>query len=246
VFRAADRSLATALCGLAQRAGRLAPLSEASRVDPDNSTVSAARSLAWAARALSASLPSVYLEDASEEGMTAVLREQPVTVVGAQALRGKSLAELSFLAGWNIAGHLPEHRLVRLSSSVDDLAACFITAVRRVAPDTLAPPALRSLVDLLSPPFGLEVREAEDSELEAAVFAFDQGGGRVDLAEYARAVDRACLRAGLLLAGDLEAARRCLPLLSKGALSLAEREAELMAFTVSAMAAELREQLAAS
>ncbi len=243
VFRAADRSLAKALCGLAQRAGRLAPLSESSRVDPETSTVSAARSLVWAARALSASLPSVYLEDASEEGMTAVLREQPVTVVGAQALRGKSLAELSFLAGWNIAGHMPEHRLIRLSSSVDDLAACFITAVRRVAPDTVAPPALQSLVDLLSPAFSLEVREAEDSELEAAVFAFDQGGGRVDLAEYARAVDRACLRAGLLLAGDLEAARRCLPLLSKGALSLAEREAELIAFTVSGIAAELRDQL---
>lgn len=243
VFRAADRSLAKALCGLAQRAGRLAPLSESSRVDPESSTVSAARSLVWAARALSAALPAVYLEDASEEGMTAVLREQPVTVVGAQALRGKSLAELSFLAGWNIAGHMPEHRLVRLSSSVDDLAACFITAVRRVAPDTVAPPALSSLVDLLSPAFSREVREAEDSELEAAVFAFDQGGGRVDLAEYARAVDRACLRAGLLLAGDLEAARRCLPFLSKGALSLAEREAELIAFTVSGIAAELRDRL---
>ena len=175
-----------------------------------------------------------------------MLRATPITVVGAQALRGKSLAELSFLAGWNICGHFPEHRLVRLCSSVDDLAACFIAAVRRVAPDTSAPGPLKSLVELLEPTLDREIRPEEDAELSQAVRAFDVGGGRVDLAEYARSVERACLRAGLLLAADVEAANACLPHLAKGALSFDQREEELMAFAVSSLAAGLRDEFTAS
>lgn len=243
IFRVSHRALCAVLTALTSKAGRLAPLDESQRVDAESTTVSAARSLAWAARSLGAETPTIYLDDASEDGMIPVLRARPVTVVGARALRGRSLEELTFLAGFNVAGHLPEHRVVRLSSSVDDLASCFIAVVRRAAPDTGAASSLRSFVDLLAPMLAAEVRAEEDLELKEAVLAFAEGGTRVDLAAYGRAVDRACLRAGLLLAADLEAALSVLPALPKGALSTEEREEELLAFAVSDLAAELRESM---
>jgi tetratricopeptide (TPR) repeat protein len=243
IFRVSNRALCAGLTALTSRAGRLAPLDEGQRVDAEATTVSAARSLAWAARALDAETPAIYLDDASEEGMVPVLRARPVTVVGARALRGRSLEELTFLAGYNVAGHLPEHRVVRLSSSVYDLASCFIAVVRRAAPDTGAASSLRTFVDLLAPVLDGEMRPEEDVELKEAVLAFAEGGTRVDLAAYGRAVDRACLRAGLLLAADLEAALSALPALPKGALSTEEREEELLAFAVSELAAELRESM---
>jgi hypothetical protein len=98
-------------------------------------------------------------------------------------------------------------------------------------------------VDLLAPVLDGEMRPEEDVELKEAVLAFAEGGTRVDLAAYGRAVDRACLRAGLLLAADLEAALSALPALPKGALSTEEREEELLAFAVSELAAELRESM---
>ncbi len=241
-------SLATApivgsLVAVATRANRLPPLDEAQRVDATASTVSAARCLAWASGALGLPVPAVYLDDASSLGMTPCLRESPTAVIGAGALRGRSLEELSFLAGYHMVLQRQEHRLVRLSAQSDDLAACFVAAIVSVVPDTPVPERLAPLVDLLLPE--LEARlQAEGGELlDEAVLEFDAAGARADLGAYAEAVERAALRAGLLLCGKLPVAIEMARRLPGGEDLAAEREAELLAFTVSEEAAALRERL---
>jgi len=232
VFRVAGDALVHALEGLSSRAGKLTHLDEGMRIDLDTSTVSVARSVAWASRVIGIELPRVYLEEASAEGMTAVLRDRPVTVLGAALLRGRSLAELAFLAGYHLTGHLTEHRLVRLSAMLDDLAACFLAAVVLAVPDTPVPERIRSLVELLVPNMAQALDADDEAALEEAVMAFDAAGGRADLALFQRSVERASLRVGLLLCGSLQAAVNMCAMLPAGFLSERERLDELFAFQV--------------
>jgi tetratricopeptide (TPR) repeat protein len=239
VFRAAGAPLVKAFVSLAARAGRLPPLDEALRVEPEASTVSAVRSLLWASKILGVDVPKMYLEDASTEGMTAVLRDEPVTVIGASALRGRTLDELRFLSGYHLACHVPEHRIVRLAPNIDDLAACFLAAVVVAVPDTPVPERIRSLVELIVPGFAKVLQPEQEEALEEAVLAFDAAGGRADLVAFQRAVDVAGMRAGFLLTRKLAASADAAGSILTGPLNEDEREGELYAFAVSDLAQRL-------
>ncbi len=243
VFRAAGNAIVKAFAHLAARADKLPPLDEKFRVDPEKSTVSAARSLFWASRVVGITPPAIYLEDSSVEGMTAVLRESPVTVVGAAALRGRSLDELRFLSGHHLAAHLTEHRIVRLAPAIDDLAACFLAAVVVAVPDTPVPERIRSLVELIVPAFAAFLEPENEAALEEAVMAFDAAGARADLVAYQRAVERASVRAGLVLCNSVEVAFKSVALLTQIPTGGADREAELLGYSVSRGALELRARL---
>ncbi|HTJ84419.1 MAG TPA: hypothetical protein VL400_22025 [Polyangiaceae bacterium] len=243
VFRAISSASVGALSDLAKLAGRLPKLDEQYRVDPKTSTVSAARSLSWGAGALGVEVPAVYLEEASREDMTPVLAVAPTTVIGTSALRGRSVAELAFFTGYNVAAHLPEHRLARLSTSVDDLAACFLAAARLARPAIVVPERLRALVDLLLGTLKRRMGNDSHDALDRAVAAFEEAGGRADLVAYARAVERASLRAGLLLANDYALACRLAEQQTTSPLKPADRVAELAIFSANGGYAELREML---
>ncbi|NUP10306.1 MAG: hypothetical protein HOW73_30010 [Polyangiaceae bacterium] len=240
VFHAAGDALVRAFTHLASRAGRLPPLDESLRVDAAASTVSAVRSLTWASRMLGLEPPQIYLEDASQETMTAVLRDEPTTVVGSSALRGRSIEELRFLSGYHLAGHVVEHRIVRLAPNIDDLAACFLAAVVVAVPDTPVPERIRSLVELIVPSFAAFLEPERESALEEAVMAFDAAGGRADLVAFQKAVDRAGVRAGWLLCRKLGFASDAAASITVGPMTADERESELFAFSVSQAGVDLR------
>jgi len=164
-------------------------------------------------------------------------------VVGAGALRGRSLGELSFLAGHHLALQRPEHRLVRLCADLDDLAACFVAAVVVAVPDTPVPERLRRLVDLLLPGVTKNLDGADEAALEEAVIAFDAAGARADIGVFVRAVERAAIRAGALLAGPLAVALDTARTLPGDDEDTDEREREIYAFAVSDIAYELRQKL---
>jgi tetratricopeptide (TPR) repeat protein len=243
IFRAAGGALAAAMTDVARRAGKLPRLDESQMVDPETSTVTAARCLAWAAKALSVPVPRVYLDEASTLAMTPALRELATTVVGAGALRGRSLGELSFLAGHHLTLQRREHRLVRLCADIDDLAACFVTAVVAAVPDTPIPERLRRLVDLLLPGVREHLEEDDEAALEEAVIAFDAAGARADIGLFVRAVERAAIRAGTLLAGPLAVALDTARTLPGDDEEAEERENEIYAFAVSDIANQLRQKL---
>lgn len=248
VFHAAGHAIVKTFAHLAARAGRLAPLDESLRVDAATTTVSAARSLYWASHVLGLEPPALYLEESSAEGMTAVLRDSPVTVVGSNALRGRTVEELRFLSGYHLSAHLREHRIVRLAPTIDDLAACFLAAVIIAVPDTPVPERIRSLVELIVPSFAAFLGPEDEEALEDSVMAFDAAGGRAHLVAYQRAVERASLRAGWLLCGSLSTALTAVGMLASagaasGGMTRVERENEILAFSVSDAGAALRAQL---
>ncbi len=113
-------------------------------------------------------------------------------------------------------------------------------------PDTPVPERVRTLVELLVPSTSEALTAEDEADLEEAVMAFDAAGGRADLSRYQRAVERASLRVGLLLCGDLKAAIAMCEMLPSGVLSKADWVDELCRFLVCDRYRELRERIGAA
>lgn len=216
MFEAAGEALYTGLVELWRRQGGAESAGDAKAVDPATTTLSAPRSLAWAAKLLRRPVPRVHVDEASSLAFRALRTQEPTTLIGGPALRGRSLEELSFLAGHHLATELPAHRPVFLARGVDELSACFLAMVREVMPDAPAPEALAAQVALISAALDAKLDDEARHALDVAFIELDERGGQVDLGAWAEAAERSALAAGLLLSGDLRVACALLELLPAG------------------------------
>ena len=235
-------AIAVRLASLAAE-GRLPGLDPALRQDPERSTVSIVRSFSWASHFLAVPAPAVFLNDDPNLALAAVIAEDPTVMVGIKAQRGRSLTELAFLVGRHLAYHVGPHRLLLYYPSIEDLTACFLAAIRMVLPEVPAPPSLRGAVAELERGIALRISEANRVDLAAAVAAFEAGGSRVHLADWAADVERCATRAGFVLAADLEVAASVLRGEPRAVLEPEEKVSDLLAFAVSEEHHALRESL---
>jgi tetratricopeptide (TPR) repeat protein len=226
MFEAAGEALYAGLVELWRKQGDAERVGDAKAVDPATTTLSAPRSLAWATKMLRLPLPQVYVDDTSSAAFRALRKGEPTTIIGGPALRGRSLEELSFLAGYHVAAGLPAHRPVFLAHGIDELSACFLSAVREVMPEAPVPESLAGAVGLLRAALDARLDDEARHALDVAFIELDEQGGQVDLGAWAEAAERSALAAGLLLSGDLRVARSLLEHLPEGVSS--ERRFELL------------------
>jgi tetratricopeptide (TPR) repeat protein len=243
LMRSASRAICGALTEQAIAKAKLPTVDESLRVDTDTSTVSAVRAIAWIARCLDVELPTVYADESSPQPLRALPRAIPTTIVGSSALRGRSLAELSFLCGHHLVYELPEHRPVRLASSLEELAVCVLATMRIVRPSLAVPDHLSSAIRSLSAQVDGRLDAESRRALEHAAQRFDRSAGRVDLGSYVDAVERAALRVGAVLAGRLDVAMATLGSLPEHSLSKGHRERILLASMSRGLARTLRDAL---
>jgi tetratricopeptide (TPR) repeat protein len=223
--------------------GRLPALDPSLRQDVERSTVSIVRSFGWASHFLAVPAPAIYLNDDPQLALAAVIAEEPTVMVGTKAQRGRSPTELAFLVGRHLAYHVGPHRLLLYYPSMEDLTAVFLAAIRIVLPEVPSPASLRGAVNELQRGISLRMSEAHRVDLAAAVAAFEAGGSRVHLADWAGDVERCATRAGFVLASDLGAASRILAAEPRQVLEAEEKIADLCAFAVSEEHHALRESL---
>jgi tetratricopeptide (TPR) repeat protein len=240
VLRAASHAICGALTERAIQAGTLEALDESLRVDADASTVSVVRSLTWVSRWLGVSAPAIYLDEASPTAFASPVRKAVTIVVGSSGMRGRSVTELAFLSAHLLSYQVPEHRPVLLAASVEELGACFVTALRVVRPGLPIPSRLASLAAPLEAGIAARVDAATRTFLEVAASRFEAGGGRVDLTSYVEAVERAALRVGLAFCGRFDAAMSALPLLPDNLLTRGHRERVLLSSVASPILDRLR------
>ncbi len=223
--------------------GRLPTIDTALKQDPKKSTLSIVRSFAWASHLLGVAMPAVYLREDAQVGLAAVTAEEPSVIAGAGVLRGKTLTELAFAAGRHLGYHFGSHRLLLYFPVIDDLAACFLAAVRIVMPDASISPKMEkaavAMQSRIEPLLDAKARSA----LERAVLAFDAAGSRADLHAWVAAVERCSTRAGYLLANDLRTAATSLTAEGPGILTVEQKMVDLLWFTVSEEFHELRDAL---
>ncbi len=223
--------------------GRLPVIDTALKQDPKKSTVSIVRSFAWASHLLGVPMPAVYLREDAQVGLASVTAEEPSVVAGAGVLRGKTLTELAFAAGRHLGYHFGSHRLLLYFPVIDDLAACFLAAIRIVMPEASISPKMEKAASAMQSRIEPLLDAKARSALERAVLAFDAAGSRADLNAWVAAVERCSTRAGYLLANDLRTAATSLTAEGPGILTVEQKMVDLLWFTVSEEFHELRDAL---
>jgi tetratricopeptide (TPR) repeat protein len=224
--------------GELQRARRLPELPRSERQDPERSTLTAVRTVAWAAAVLGVPLPEIYAKNEDFPGGIAHLPAPlPTLVLGKSLLTGRSIPELAFAIGRELACQHLTRRLVTFFPTLPELRSVVIAGVAQVLPSSLAP-------DTLPLREALRAELAPDArlELERAVEALQARDGRFDLKPWIRAIELASCRAGLLVCGDITAAARMLAVDGRvvGGLSAADRIRDLVPFSISERCSKVR------
>jgi hypothetical protein len=224
-----------------RHARSLPELDPSRRHDPHVSTVQAVRCFAWAATLFGMETPPLYAEPELAALVELVPGVPPASRLGRLALQGRTPEELAFIAGQHLSWYREEHFVRLLLPSIPDLEDIFLAALligrpalplaaeikRRVSP------IARAIEPLLDP--------AALDRLRALFFQFVEDGGRTNLQRWAAAAEATALRAGLLLADDLQAAERVLELERAG--DVRAKMADLLAFVTSSRYIELRRAL---
>jgi hypothetical protein len=185
---------------------RLPSLEAAARLDPE-STVSAVRTLHWAARVLGVGGVDLYAgkEDAGEAVMH-VPSEPPSIALAPRVLSGMSAKQLAFLGGRVLAWYRPEVRCLLYYPALEDL--------RDLVRAALEAAGIEGRFAAAPTPSATEMRRALDRHLGAieraaigeAAARLDARGGEPPLEAWIRSAEITAARAGLLLCGDLKTA----------------------------------------
>jgi golgin subfamily B member 1 len=112
-------------------------------------------------------------------------------------------------------------------------------------PDFALPPQIAPAVDGLAREFQATMRPVERESLRIVVQRFVEDGAKADLKRWMQTVEITAARAGLLLCGDLEIARKIIAQEPQmpGDLSPPEKMKELLIFSVSEQYLQLRKAL---
>lgn len=225
-----------------EKNGMLPELDPAARQDPETSTVSLTRTFVWASTVLDVPLPEIYVGDEVPGGIAAVPAQMPTALVGRSVLSGRNLKELGFLVGRDITYFRPAHYILILYSSLKELTALFLASVCVVRPQHAVPEGSKKEINELTKFLRNHLSDEDKGRLEKAVDLFESNGIRADLVAWARSIEVAATRAGLLLCGDLSVVNQLLITDDRtiGDLSSRDRIHDLLPFSVSESYAELR------
>ena len=128
-----------------------------------------------------------------------------------------------------------EHYIKMLFPTVTELTVLLFAAIKIVAPQAPAPKEYAAQVDAAARSLASNLQAMQREQLKVVVNRFLKDGARANIKRWAQAVETTSARAGLLLAGDLEVAKKMVAMQPQipGDLSPQERLKELMIFSVS-------------
>jgi hypothetical protein len=184
--------------------------------DPKTSTVQAVRCMAWGASILGMNPPPLYADPTWDGLAEMVPGVPPSSRLGKRALSGRSPAELAFLAGMHLASYREDHFVKLLIPSIPDLEDIFLAALTIGQPQLPLAAQARARALPIAKAIEPIMDAAQKDRLRGHFLRFVEEGGRTNLNRWAHAADLTTLRAGLLLADDLGAAKRVLDLAGTG------------------------------
>jgi hypothetical protein len=224
-----------------RRDGTLPRLDPATRQTPATSTLTAVRCFAWAGTILGVRLPPLHTDPAAEATVTMVPATAPALRLGGSALRGRSPAELAFLAGEHLAYFRDDAFMRALFHAIPELEDLFLAALAIGNPALPMTAPVRARVTPIAQAIEPLLEPVQIDRLRGGFLRFVEDGGRANLQRWANAVDATASRAGLLLADDLDAAGAVLRIEDPDHAD--ERMDDLLHFAVGDRYANLRKQL---
>jgi hypothetical protein len=209
--------------------------------DPKVSTLQAVRCFAWAAAILGMGAPPLYADPDFRGSVEMVPGLPPSTRLGKEALSGRSPFELAFIAGRHLSWYREEHFVRLLIPSTPDLEDLFLAALSIANQAIPLAAEIKERVAPLARAIEPVLEPAAIDRVRGHFLRFLEEGGRTNLHRWATAADRTAARAGLLLANDLEAARKVFEL--EDARTADAKTDDLLAFVASDRYANIRKQI---
>ena len=226
-------------------AGQLPVLQARFKHDPATSSLPLAQTFGWAAQVLGVTQPELYVRDDLPGALAAVASVPPATIAGNAMLAGMSQPSLAFLVGKHLSSYRGEHYIRNLFPTLAELKVLFFAAVKTVMPDFAVPADLASAVGVTVAELGKYMQPIQREGLRMVVMRFVDGGAKANLRRWMQTCEITGARAGLLLCGDLDTARKIIaaePQLP-GDSSPSDKLKELVVFSVSEQYAALRSAL---
>lgn len=224
-----------------RRDKQLVKLEPSRKQDPATTTIQAVRCFHWASQILGMHAPALFADPDYAGFVEMVPGVPPASRIGAQALAGRSAAELAFIAGRHLANYREEHFVKMLVPSARGLEDIFLAALSIGNPGLPLNAQVKQLVVPIAKAIEPILEPAAVDRLRGHFLRFVEEGGRTNLQRWAVATDRTLARAGLLLANDLRAAHAVIAL--EDPSHLTEKMDDLMSFVVSDRYTKLRKQI---
>ena len=220
-------------------------LPEQFRQDPASSTASFPRTFWWAGEVLGIRPPVLFARSDVPGGVVAVPTEPLASIAGQDVMGGLSALEWAFVAGRHLAMYRGEHYLKTQFPTVTELTVILFAAIQVVSPETPAPEELARHVKITAESFATHMLPMAREQLRVVVAKFLKRGARADIKRWMQCVETTAARAGLLLCGDLEVARKVLQAQPQipADIPADERVRELMVFSCSESYFTLRKTL---
>jgi hypothetical protein len=213
--------------------------------DPATSTVTFAKTFGWAAQVLAVPCPELYVRNDVQGSLGAVANIPPASIAGQSVLTGFSPQELTFIVGKHLAYYRGEHYIKHLFPTVPELTMLLFAGMKMVHPDTPVPGEMTAQVKSVTTELARYMEPIRIEGLRLVVRKFIEDGAKANIKRWSQAVELTACRAGLLLCGDLEIARKIIGAepQTPGDLPPQEKLKELVVFSVSTQYFALRKAL---
>jgi hypothetical protein len=227
----------------AQRKRRVVSLDPSTAEDPQKSTATLFKVLGWSARLLGIPVPRVHLVDGLRVPFFAPPTRDPTLLVSKALGTGLQMPELAFLWSRQLVFLRPEHRAVVFFPTAAELAALLLAALSIGGLPDLPLKKLEGEAKLLARGLRRTFSDAP-ADLVALARDFPVRDSAERIFSWAKSIELASGRAGLLACGNLELAAELTRNYPLGGLVDAEQQVkDLLAFAVSDEYAVLRDRL---
>jgi golgin subfamily B member 1 len=213
--------------------------------DPATSTVTFAKTFGWAAQVLGVACPDLYVRNDVPGALAAVPAAPPASVAGQSVLTGFTPQELTFIVGKHLSYYRGEHYIKHLFPTVPELTMLLFAGMKMVSPDTPVPAEMTAQVNATAAELAKFMQPIHIEGLRLVVRKFIEDGAKANIKRWSQAVELTACRAGLLLCGDLEIAKKIIMAEPQvpGDLPHADKLKELLVFSVSTQYSAVRKAL---
>ncbi len=212
--------------------------------DPAKAVVAFVKAFGWAAQVLGVEPPELYLRSDLPGGIVAVPSVPPASVAG-NTLLTLEPQELAFICGKHLSYYRGEHYVRTLFTRQAELTIMLLAGVMIAAPDRPMPPGMAAQIRATAQELVKYMEPVQLEALRIVVRRFLDEGAVADIERWKQTVEITACRAGLILCGDLEIAKKIIgsePLLP-GDLTPAEKMKELLLYFVSDAYSRVRQAL---
>jgi tetratricopeptide (TPR) repeat protein len=228
-----------------QAQGKTPVLDKRFKQDPATSTVTFAKTFGWAAQVLGVQSPDLYVRNDVPGAIVAVPSIPQASVAGQTVLTGFQPQELTFMCGKHLALYRGEHYIRTLFPTQAELTIMLYAGVMIAAPQTPLPQDMLAQIRATAQELAKYMQPVQLEGLRMVVKRFIEEGAKANIKRWNQAVELSACRAGLIVSGDLEIAKKLIGAEQQlpGDLSAADKMKELLLYFVSEQYTQVRRVL---